>query len=213
VSIVVAILVIGLFGLHRLRGYPRPKESYVVINAGEAAFLAKAAETLFPETPQMARSGSEVDLPGYADGYLQTLPSRQRNLIRALFMLFEQGTLFFPARGVGGFRRFSAMSPAQRASVLEAWDQSRLHLRRVAITALKALLIMGYFGHRENLERLGLTPFEIESPVCEADLLYPPIGEARSAIAYTEADLTREPNVAPLRGLESPGAVEAVEKG
>jgi hypothetical protein len=204
VFILVAILVLSLFALQRLKlGYPKPTASYAVLSAGEAAFLSKAAETLFPESPQMARSGTQVDLPAYADGYLATLPKRQRLLVRALFMLFEQGTLLFPARGVGGFRRFSSMNAAQRASLFEAWDGSSLHLRRTAIVALKAVLIMGYFGHAENLAGLGMAPFEIESPICEADLLYPPIGEPRSAIPYSESDLTADPDTTPLRAAEA----------
>ncbi len=199
--IIVTILVLSLFALYRLKlRYPRPDVVYAVIGAGEAAFLAKASETLFPAHPGMARDGVGVDMPAYADGYLATLPRRQRLLIRALFMLFEQGTLLFPARGVGGFRRFSSLNAEQRAATFAGWDGSRLALRRMAMTALKAVLIMGYFGHEENLAGLGMAPFEIESPICPADLLYPPIGAPRSAIVYSESDLTEHPDTRPLRG-------------
>ena len=51
---------------------------------------------------------------------------------------------------------------------------------------------MGYLGHESVLSELGLAPPEIESPVCEADLLWPAIGMPGAAIRYTRADLTDE---------------------
>lgn len=186
----VALLVIGVFAVLRLRvGYPRPERRLGVLGAGEAAFLTAAASTFFPaaESEEGSRllPGEQADLPGYLDVYLHQLPRRQRLLIRALLLLFEQSTVILPARGLGGFRRFSAMTPAQREAVMRSWAESRLYLRRVAFSALKAVLVLGYLGDARNLAALGLTPWQIESPVVEADLLYPAIGEAPESIAFT----------------------------
>ena len=82
--------------------------------------------------------------------------------------------------------------------------ESRLYPRRMALAALKAVLIMGYIGHPSTLRYLGLEPFDIESPICEADLLYPPIGKLPSAIRYTEADLTPESDGTPHMEIEVP---------
>ena len=198
--LLVTLLVIGLFAAYRLRwGYPRSARDFQVIGRGDAAFLEAAAETLFPPTEGMPLSGLEADLPAYADGYLVALPVKQRRLIRALFLLFEQGTLLWPARGVGAFRRFSALSPQQRLRVLHGWEQSRLRSRRMAISALKAVLILGYLGRPESLAALGMSPWPIESPIGEADLIYPPIGEGLDRIPYTRADLTVPSDGTPLR--------------
>ena len=40
------------------------------------------------------------------------------------------------------------------------------------------------------LRQLRLAPLAIETPVCEADLLYPPIGAAPADIVHTTDDLT-----------------------
>jgi len=203
VIIVVASLVVGLFLVRRLwLGYPPTPHS--VLGRGEAAFAAAAAETIFPAGAGLPLDGRAADLPGYADEYLRALPPRQRGLIRALFVLFEQGPLIFPARGVGAFRRFSSMNPEQRTTYLEGWSKSRLSLRRKALDALKAVLILGYVGRRENLAALGLTPFEIEPVRCEADLLYPAIGRPRSSIRWTAADLNDDAPRVPLRRAVGP---------
>lgn len=196
--IVVALIVIAAFvGYRGWLGYPAAR--HACLSRGEAAFLTAAAETLFPPDPGLPLDGRAADLPGYADEYLAVLPARQRRLIRALLVLFEQATLIFPARGVGAFRRFSSMAPAQRKTYLEGWANSRLYLRTMAFDALKAVLILGYLGREENLGALGLAPWSIEPVVCPADLLYPPIGQPRSAVHWTEADLTHERPRAPLR--------------
>ena len=170
-----------------------------VLGRGEGAFIKAAGETLFPPHPGLAVAGHSADLADYADTYLQALGPKQRRLIRAMFVLFEQGTLLFPARGLGAFRRFSSMRPDQRLSYLEGWAHSRVELRRMAFSALKAVLILGYVGHDENLAVLGLEPWELDAVVCEADLLYPPIGQPRSAVQKTEADLTDHRLNRPLR--------------
>jgi hypothetical protein len=50
--------------------------------------------------------------------------------------------------------------------------------------SLRALLTNAYVADAGVLRGLGLTPFSIESPVVEADLLYPPIGQLPSAIRH-----------------------------
>lgn len=202
-TLLVVSIVLVLFLARRLWvGYPPAR--HAALGRAEAAFVAAAAETLFPAGAGLPLDGRAADLPSYADAYLQALPGRQQRLIRALFLLFEQATLIFPARGVGAFRRFSSMSPDQRRTYLEGWAKSRLALRRMAFAALKAVLILGYVGREENLRALGLAPWAIEPVVCQADLLYPPIGQPRSAIVYTEADLDTGGPRPPLRA----GAVE-----
>lgn len=201
----VAIAFLTLFMLHRLvLGYQRPEQSYQVIGAWDAAFLNAAAATLFPANEALPMAGEDADLPGYADRYLASLPRKQRLLIRLLFLLFEQSTLVLPAQGVGAFRRFSSLSPEQQQSVLRGWAESGAHPRRLAFTALKAVLIMGYFAHPEVLRSLDLEPFEIETPICEADLLYPPIGELPEDIVYGEEDLTPPSDGTPLMNVELP---------
>jgi len=203
VGFLVILLGLGAFASYRLVwGYPKRSERFRVIAGRDAAFLDAAAEVFFPAGENLPLSGLEADLPGYADEYLAHLPTAKRRLILALFMLFEQGTLLWPARGVGAFRRFSAMPIEQRIRVIRGWEESRLSLRRMAFSALKAVLILGYLGRAESLAALGLGPWSFESPISEADLLYPPIGESPNRIPYTRADLTPPSSGIPLRKKE-----------
>ena len=170
-------------------GYPRPRRAYRIVARREAAFLEAAGEATFPAGGAIPLSGRDADLPGYADGFLESLPRHLRLQVRAMLMLFEQATIFFPAPGRGGRRRFSSLSEEQRVAVLDGWARSRLFLRRIAFTALRAVLTMGYLGHPVAMRYLGLAPLDFPSPVVEADLLYPAIGASKDSIRFSEADL------------------------
>jgi len=141
---------------------------------------------MFPPGGAIAASGQEAGVPAFVDRYVASVPSAMRLLMRLLLLLFEQATLLFPAPGAGGHRRFSSLTPDQRAAVFEAWRTSRLFPRRLAFTSLRALLCMGYLADPTVLRELGLAPWAITSPIAEADLLYPPIGRPRAEIRHRE---------------------------
>jgi len=194
------LLVLALVLFRLFAGVPRPAHPSGLLSNAEVAFLEAAGATLIPSIEcGLARSGPEADLTAFADRYVGALPPRQRQLIRAMLVFFEQSTLLFPARGPGGFRRFSRLSTEQRLGVLEGWAASPWGWRRSLFTALRAFVVMGVLGHPENLSGLGLSPWEIDSPTIESDLLYPVIGEPRSSIALTEDDLTHVRDTTPLR--------------
>ena len=158
----------------------------------------------------MAPSGTEAGIPAYVDGYLDRVPAPTRLLMRLLFFLVQHATLVFPARHPLGFRRFSSLPPEQRVEVLEGWAGSRLFPRRLAFLSLRAILTMGYFADPVVLRRLGPAPYAIDTPVREADLLYPPVGESTDAIRHGPADLTPPGPVAAL-DLEGPLHPDYVE--
>jgi len=191
--------VLGYALIRIFSGYPRPPASTRVLAPREVAFLEAAALATFPPGGAIPASGSEADLPAYTDRWLQVLHPRMRWLMRSLFFLLEHATLFFPAPRPRGFRRFSSLAPQQQAAVLEGWRTSRLFPRRIVFESLRAILTMGYFSHPPVLRQLGLAPREIETPVCEADLLYPPVGCGPEAIAYGLSDLTPPSDGTPLQ--------------
>jgi hypothetical protein len=188
----------GLAAWRVFGGYARPATRQRVLAAREVAFLAAAADALYPPGGALAPSGSEAGIPAYLDGYLALVPARVRRLMRLLFLLVEQATLVFPAPGPRGRRRFSALSAAQRGAVLEGWQRSRLFPRRLVFTSLRAVLTLGYLAHPPVARALGLAPRSIPVPVCEADLLYPPVGRGREAIPFGPADLTAPSDGRPL---------------
>jgi hypothetical protein len=182
-------LALAAVGLRRL-GLGYPATALGALARHEAAFVAAAADTMFPPGGEIPESGVEAGIPVYVDGYLTALPTRQRLLIRALFLLMEQATLLFPAPGWGGWRRFSALAPEQRAAVLDGWRGSRLFPRRLVFLALRSILTMGYFSCPSVLRAMELAPLDIETPVVEADLLYPRAGRPKAEIVFGPGDLS-----------------------
>jgi len=184
-------------------GYPRPQRRFICLVRGEFAFLAAAAEANYPPGGDVEASGLDADIPAYVDRLLNVTHSRTRFQMRMLFFLVEHATLLFPAPGRGGFRRFSSLWPEQRVAVLDAWASSRFWQRRLVFASLRAVLTLGYFAHPAVLRQLGLVPFALESPLCEADLLYPRIGAHPSSIPHTRDDLTGPSDGTPL-ALDAP---------
>ena len=195
----IVLAVAAAWGLARVfAGYPRPAAACRVLAPREVALLDAAAQATFPPGGAIPPSGRDADVPSYTDRWLEVLHPRMRLLMRLLFFLVEHATLFFPAPGPRGWRRFSSLSPEQQVVALEGWRSSRLFPRRLVFASLRAILTMGYFAHPPVLRQLGLAPLAIETPVCEADLLYPPIGRGPDAIAHGLSDLTPPSEGVPL---------------
>lgn len=207
------LVLMGLLVAVALRvfaGHPRAGARYRHLSRHEVAFLHAAGDATFPRGGAIPASGSDADVPGYADRWLGASTPRIRVLMRLLFFLVEHATLFAPAPGWGGWRRFTSLSPEQRIAVLDGWRSSRHFPRRFVFTCLRAVLTMGYFAHPPVMRQLGLAPLAIQTPVCEADLLYPPVGRPLAAIRYTAADLTPPSDGTPvdLAGPLHPAWVE-----
>jgi len=181
-----ALLAAAFWGLRRLLGGYSVTEPRVSLAAREWALVAATSDAMFPAGGPVAPSGGEAGVPAYVDRYVGSVPSGIRLLMRLLFLLFEQATLFVRAPGSGGRRRFSDLDVDQRVAVLEAWRTSGFFPKRLVFTSLRAILTMGYLADPAVLRSLDLAPWDIESPVCQADLLYPPVGRPRSEIRHTE---------------------------
>lgn len=199
-------------GIARLwAGYPAPGFQPRVLARRELATLAAVADVLFPEGGAVTPSGTRAGIPAYVDRLVAAAQPRQRRLMRALFALVEHAPLLLPAPGgLSGLRRFTRLSPAQRQAALAGWQHSGWFPRRLVFTSLRALCALGYFADPAVLRSLRLAPYRIDTPVCEADLLYPPIGAGRDAIAYGPGDLTPESDGTPLAldGAWMPGYAE-----
>jgi hypothetical protein len=184
-------------------GYPTPDRRYRVLLRPEVASLAAVSEAMFPPGGHIRSSGIDADLPAYIDRWMEYLQPRVRLLMHLLFFFVEHATLLFPAPGGRRRRRFSSLGLEQRIAVLGAWGGSRLYLRRLVFMSLRSILTMGYFAHPPVLRQLGVAPLAIDSPICEADLLYPPIGKLPADIPYTREDLARPRDDSPL-SLDGP---------
>jgi hypothetical protein len=173
---------LGYAGARVLLGYP-PAHGFRILARPEVAFLTAAADAIYPDGAGLP-SGPEARVAERLDAYLEIVPARMRRLMRLLFFLVEHATAVFPAPAPRGRRRFSSLSAEQRTAALDAWRTSRLFPRRLVFASLRALLTNAYVADPGVLRGLGLTPWAIDTPVCEADLLYPPIGQLPAAIRH-----------------------------
>ncbi len=199
--IIAAVVVIAAWRF--VLGYPRLARGYQYVGRGEAAFLSAAAEATFPSGGAIEYSGLDADVPAYTDRFLAAAHPRMRLLMKLLFFLVQHATVFFPAPGPRGWRRFSSLGVDQRVAVLEGWRTSRLFPRRLVFTSLRAIVTMGYMAYPPVMRALGLAPYDIVSPVCEADLLYPPIGMSRRSVLYVADDRTPPSSGVPI-ALDAP---------
>jgi len=171
-------------------GYPTAPPGLAKLNAGEAAFVEAVGEVLFPAGAGLALAGVDAQLPHYIDRHLDALPRAQRLQIRALFAAVEHLTLVLPGDEPGGRRRFSSLTAASRIALLERLAIHPNGLFRLLFSALRSVFVLGYLGHPANLHGLGLSPFEIEPGVSDAELLFPRVGGLVSSIAFELADRT-----------------------
>jgi len=174
---------LGYAGARVFLGHP-PARGFRVLARREVAFLNAAAEAIYPPGAGLP-SGREARVAEHLDAYLEIVPPRMRRLMRALFFLVEHASALLPAPGPRGRRRFSSLTAEQRAAALDAWRTSRRFPRRLVFSSLRALLTNAYVADPAVLRALGLAPWAIASPVCEADLLYPSIGRLPAGIRHT----------------------------
>lgn len=191
-------LLLGWAALRLLAGYGPRDPGLARLSAREARFFAAAADAAFPPGGALPPSGSEAGVVRHLDGWLALLPRRNQVLIRLLVVFFEHATLAFPAPGRGGRRRFTSLTAEQRIALLDDWGRSRLRLRRIVFASLRTLLTSAYFASPAVMRATGVAPLAFETPVVEADLLYPPIGQPRSAIRWRREDLERPRARTPL---------------
>ena len=192
-------------------GYPPLPPDYARIAPREAAFLRAAVDAAFPSRGAIPVAGSEVDAPRYVDRWFEVLHAGKRFQIRLLFAFFEHATLIFWAPGPRGWRRFSALSLAQRIEVLHGWYASRVFARRLVFTALRSVLGLAYLDHPATLRFLRVAPYDFPTPVLDVDLVYPPIGKGLDEVAHEPGDLTAPSDGTPL-ALDTPVHPDYLER-
>ncbi len=200
-GLIATALLIGLSVAVYRRGYSgyRPAPAGLArLHPGEAAFVEAVGEVLFPAGAGLALSGIDAQLPHYIDRHLDALPRAQRFQIRLLFAAVEHLTLVLPGDEPGGRRRFSSLTAASRIAILERLSHHPNGVIRLLITALRSVFILAYLGHPANLHGLGLSPFEIEPAVSDAELLFPRVGGLVSSIAFEVRDRSEPTDREPL---------------
>ena len=95
-------------------------------------------------------------------------------------------------------RRFTRLPREAQVAYMEGWERSRFSARQLVLMGMRALMTVAYFSHPEVLRGLNLAPKRIETPIVEADLLWPAVGQSPERIPYTREDLTPPSSGVPL---------------
>ncbi|MFN7130877.1 MAG: gluconate 2-dehydrogenase subunit 3 family protein [Myxococcales bacterium] len=167
-----ALLLLGGTGLALRPGRPRaPNGPLRFFSAAEYATFAAIAERVIPAAEGW-KSAAELRVAEKADALLAEVDPRVGAELKGLLGLFENalaGLLFdlSPAP-------FTARPEEAQDATLEAWQNSRLALRRSGFKALKNLAIACYYGSPEAWPQVGYRgPPELMLP----EALMPPILE------------------------------------
>jgi hypothetical protein len=102
-----------------------------------------ASQGLFPENDLGAPDWRDTEMVRRTLAYIEELPPTQRRMLVFLFVFVELAApllLLTP-------RRFSKLSPEQRAAAVRGWRKSRFYLLRLLGDALKASTTMMYMSH------------------------------------------------------------------
>ncbi len=118
----------------------------------EYRIVCDLADTMFPAGNALGITGREARVPEYLDRMLAGMRRDKATELRAMFLLFEHGTLAFGLRT----RRFTELRPIAREHYLRRWERAQVYSRRALIAGLKAFLGLAYFAHPAVRERLGI---------------------------------------------------------
>lgn len=195
----IALGVLVLVGIRRVfLGYPAAHVGAKALAARELATVRTAARVIFPEGGAIPASGDSARVAQHSDRFVHAQNPSNQLLMHLLFFAIEHGTILFPPPGRSRFRRFSDLREDQQLAYLESWRQSERPERRLVFTSLRAIVTMGYFADPNVLRALNLSPREIESPVIQADLLWPAVGQHPQDIRFGPEDVATGERAGPL---------------
>jgi len=153
--ILLALLALGAWRV--LNGLPSVPVGLAHLGRRDAAFVDAAAAAMFPPGGGDAPGGgpmpsaAEAEVLAYVDRYFGWQRPTLRLAMKALFMLFEHGTLLF----VPTWARFSQLDAAAREDYLRGWERSRLYVKRLLFQSLRAILCLAYVAHPATEAALG----------------------------------------------------------
>ena len=131
------------------------------LTESEVRTVRSIGQTFFPRGNPSGIDGIDAGVTEYVDSYLARLPVWERTKVRALFAAIE----FLPAAAsFDKSRRFSNCAQEEREELLDAWESSSVHFRRMAVKALKSLMGLAYVSSGAVAEKLGMEGVDLGTP-------------------------------------------------
>ncbi len=117
----------------------------------EFQIVADLANILFPPGNPLGISGREARVAEYIDRMVAGMEEDKATETKAMFLLFEHGTLAFGLRT----RRFTDLPVTEKERYLRRWERARIYSKRMLAAGLKTYLGLAYFAHPDVRARLG----------------------------------------------------------
>lgn len=133
----------GFLASRRSRLLPPPAQGLLILDATEYAVLTSIAARMVPGGEGFPKV-QEVDVGVIADQILARSDPAVAKEVKQLLNLFENALAGFLFSG--RIRPFTSLAAGDQDRVLQEWESSRLDIRRTGFSALRTLVIAGYFG-------------------------------------------------------------------
>lgn len=129
-------------------------DSFEVLSEHEAQILEAIADALYPgdDGVHPLPNANQVGVVETFDGFLSVYDPLTRNFLRGVLHAiddFSMGTGLSP-------RRFHSRRRASRQRILKSWENSRLGIRRGALTSLKLMIATAYTEDPRVLQAVGI---------------------------------------------------------
>ena len=197
--LVLLLLVLLALGAYRFfAGYPRPPVTLHALAPREYATIGAAALATYPRGGAIPPSGLDASVPLHVDRFVAAQRPGTRLLMRLLFVLSSTRACCSRPAVAAASGASPRSTTGSRSSTCAAGSAARCCRAGWCSWSLRAILTMGYFADPGVLRALGLAPRRVATPVCEADLLWPRIGELPATIRHRPGDVTQPAAAVPL---------------
>ena len=144
--------IVGTWGVREVfMGYPETPVGLKVLGRKNFAVVCAIGEALLPGGGEIPLSSAEARVPEFVDNYVAMAPTLTRRLMFMLFFLMEHATYLFAFTT----HRLSDLDVDARIRYLDGWEKSRLYMRRLAFTSLRAIYGMAYLGCPDVEKAMG----------------------------------------------------------
>ena len=139
----------------QIGGYHPKPTNILYLSDKEYAIYKTLGNVLIPDGGILPGSGGDDISMKLLDSMFQNIPQGKRELLSALPLVFEHGTVIHFV----GSARFTDLNLEEQSKYLQKWSNSTLLIPAQLLAALKTLYGFSYFERPDVLQAMGMSPF------------------------------------------------------
>ena len=151
----IAVLTSTYATYQQLGSYPSKPKDILYLSDKEYAIYQALGNVLIPEGGKLPGSGGDDVSMKLLDAMFANLPEGKRELLSALPLVFEHGTVIH----FMGSARFTDLEREEQNNYIQKWSNSTLLIPAQLLAALKTLYGFSYFERPDVLQAIGMPPF------------------------------------------------------